>query len=212
MRENHLLAVGIVLLSVSLVFGCAQQSKTAKGAGIGAATGAAAGAIIGSTQGEVGKGAVIGGLLGAGIGAGIGKYLDEQEKELKKVPDATVQRQEDRLVVTMQNSILFDTDSAAINPGSYDTLTQIAGVLKKYPRSEIIVKGYTDATGSERYNQQLSERRADAVENFLIAQGVSGGRITAIGFGESMPVASNETEAGRQANRRVELEIRPYTD
>ncbi|MFH2098139.1 MAG: OmpA family protein [Pseudomonadota bacterium] len=213
MRNKRLLAMAAAMLALALVFGCspeARQGRTTKGAGIGAITGAAAGALIGSTQGEMGKGAAIGGILGAGIGAGVGTYLDKQEKELQQITEAQVEREEDRLVVTMQNSILFDTDSAAINPGGIGSLNQLADVLKRYPQSDILVKGYTDSTGPEKYNQELSERRAQAVKNYFIAQGVAPGRITSLGFGESLPVASNETAAGRQANRRVELEIRPY--
>ncbi len=213
MRTRHLLAVVAAVLALALAAGCSpeqRQTKTVKGAGIGAAAGTIAGAIIGSTQGEMGKGAVIGGILGAGVGAGIGNYLDKQEKELEQIPEAEVERQEDHLVVTMPSSVLFDANSATINPGAVSSMNQVADVLNRYPESDVLVKGYTDSSGPEKANQELSERRAQAVKNYLIAQGVASGRITALGFGESLPVATNETPEGRQANRRVELEIRPY--
>jgi len=109
----------------------------------------------------------------------------------------------------MSNSLLFDVNSAIIKPGALDGLTQVADVLNRYPETTIIVKGYTDSTGTEAYNQELSERRAKSVANLMIGKGVDVGRVTAIGFGKQFPIAGNDTEAGRQQNRRVELEIIP---
>jgi outer membrane protein OmpA-like peptidoglycan-associated protein len=120
-----------------------------------------------------------------------------------------VARQEDSLLVTMSEAVLFDTNSAALKPQAQSVLGQTADVMIRYPDSDLLVKGHTDSTGSEKYNQELSERRAKSVQNFLIAKGVASQRITAIGFGKTMPIASNDTLEGRAQNRRVEIEIKP---
>jgi len=202
------------LIGFFLVFaGCATQDtagkRTAAGAGIGAATGALAGAVIGHQAGSRTKGAVIGGVAGAAVGTAIGYQLDKQAKELEQIPNMEVARQEDSLLVTMSEAILFDVNSAALKPQAQSVLTQTADVMVRYPESDILVKGHTDSTGSEVYNQELSERRAKSVQNFLIANGVASQRITAIGFGKTMPVATNDTLEGREKNRRVEIEIKP---
>ena len=204
----------ITLLFILSLFGCAQtqeaaRTKTGQGAAIGAAAGALAGAVIGHQSGHRGTGAVIGGLAGAAVGGGIGYKLDQRAKELARIKEAEVRREQDRLIVTMAEAVLFDVNSASLKPGAKDNLAHMAEVIVRYPDDEILVKGHTDNTGSEKYNQELSERRAKAVKNFLILKGVSARQIAAIGFGETMPVASNDTAEGRQKNRRVEIEIKP---
>ncbi|MFZ0448203.1 MAG: OmpA family protein [Desulfatiglandaceae bacterium] len=204
----------LTLLFILVLFGCAQtqdaaRTKTGQGAVVGAAAGALAGAIIGHQSGHRGTGAVIGGLAGAAVGGGIGYKLDQRAKELSRIKDAEVRREQDRLIVTMAEAVLFDVNSAALKPGAKDKLLQMADIMVRYPDDDILVKGHTDTTGSEQYNQELSERRAKAVKNFLILKGVSARQITAIGFGETMPIASNDTKEGRQKNRRVEIEIKP---
>ena len=210
-RIKQLSGIIVFISLIALLTSCAtEKKKTAIGAGVGAVAGAGIGAIIGHQSGHTAEGAAIGAATGALIGGGIGYYLDRQAAELKRIQAVQEVKQErDRLIATMPNSLLFDIDSASIKPAGIDGLTQVAGVLNNYPETTIIVKGYTDSTGSETYNQQLSERRANSVRNFLISKGVDANRITAIGFGEQFPVASNDTEAGRQQNRRVELEIIP---
>ena len=210
-------SLGYSLIGFLLVFaGCATQrevagKRTATGAAVGAAAGAVTGAVVGHQAGSRTKGAVIGGVAGAAIGTAIGYELDKQAKELEQIPDMEVARHEDSLLVTMSEAVLFDVDSAALKPQAQSVLSQTADVMIRYPDSDLLVKGHTDSTGSERYNQELSERRARSVRNFLIAKGVASQRITAIGFGKTMPVASNETSEGRAQNRRVEIEIRPTT-
>ena len=203
-----------LMFSLFVLAGCAQtqevaKTKTAQGAGIGAAAGAVTGAVIGHQSGNKGAGAVIGGLAGAAIGGAVGYQLDKQAKELEQIPNTQVTRQEDKLLVTMSEAVLFDVNSAALKPQAQTTLGQMADVMVKYPDSNMLVKGHTDSTGSEKYNQDLSERRAKAVQNYLIANGVSASRITAIGFGKTMPLASNDAPEGREKNRRVEIEIKP---
>jgi len=203
----------LLVVLLSLLIGCAEtqnvaRTKTAQGTVIGAATGALAGALIASHH-HRGKGALIGGLAGAAVGGGIGYALDRRAKELAQIKEARVRREHDRLVVTMSDSILFDINSASLRPGAKRILDKIASVIVRYPDDRIVVAGYTDNTGSEKYNQELSERRAKVVRNYLVLKGVLPDRITAIGFGEAMPVASNATPEGRQQNRRVEIEIKP---
>jgi len=208
-------SLGYSLIGFLLIFsGCATQQevagkRTATGAGVGAAAGAVTGAVIGHQTGSRTKGAVIGGVAGAAIGTAIGYQLDKQAKELEQIPNMEVARYEDSLLVTMSDAILFDINSAALKPQAQSMLAQSADVMIRYPDSDLLVKGHTDSTGSEAYNQELSERRARSVQNFLIAKGVAAQRITAIGFGKTMPVASNDTVEGRSQNRRVEIEIRP---
>jgi len=211
--KNRFSICALVVMLI-FVFSCAgtqdiTKKKSVKGGALGGLAGAAAGAAIGSMSGNAGKGAAIGAAAGVAIGALIGHNLDKQEKELKEIPNTTVTRHEDKLVVTMSESIVFDLNSAALKPQSMQTVDQIAGVMINNPESDILVKGHTDSTGAEKYNQDLSERRANAVGNYLIAKGVAPARITALGFGMTMPVAPNDTPAGREKNRRVEIEIKP---
>ena len=205
----------VALLSVGLV-GCAttgdgETSRAKKGAIIGAITGALAGAAAGGSDHRAG-GALIGAAAGAVAGGLIGKYLDEQAKELDSIPGAEVERRDDHLLVNFDNAILFDVGKSDLYPGSYDRLRRLAETLNNYPKSSIGVKGHTDSTGSESYNQRLSEERAERVSRFLESEGVTPDRLRATGFGESMPVASNESASGRAQNRRVEIEIRPYQE
>lgn len=191
--------------------GTVMDKKATQGAILGGLAGAAAGAAIGGSD-HRGGGALIGAATGAIAGGMVGHYLDKQAQELDAIPGATVQRRDDSLLVNFESQILFDSGSATLFPGSFDRLRALAQTLNRYPKSDVIIKGHTDSAGEEAFNQTLSERRADGVRNFLIAESVAPPRITAIGFGESVPVASNETTEGRQRNRRVEIEIRPYDE
>lgn len=187
------------------------DSKTKKGALLGTLAGAAAGAAIGGHDHRAG-GALIGAATGAIAGGLIGSYLDKQAAELDAIPGAEVERRDDSILVNFQSQMLFDSGSSSLQPGAYDRLRTLARTLNNYPRSQIIIKGHTDGEGSDRFNQTLSEQRADRVRSFLISEGVATSRITALGFGESLPVATNSTPEGRSQNRRVELEIRPHED
>lgn len=203
----------VASLVIAVLLGCANtgtltDSKAKKGAILGALAGAAAGAAIGGHEHRAG-GALIGAATGAVAGGLIGKYLDEQARELDAIPGAEVQRRDDSLLVNFQSAILFETGKSTLHPGAYDRLRSLATTLNNYPRSQVIVKGHTDSMGEEGYNQRLSEERADRVRNFLISEGLAPARITAIGFGETMPVATNSSDSGRSQNRRVEVEIRP---
>jgi outer membrane protein OmpA-like peptidoglycan-associated protein len=197
------LFLSLALLAAALS-GCG-TSKAQRGAIIGGVAGAAAGAAVSEDDTQ---GAIIGGAAGAVIGGLIGDYLDKQAEELEQIEGATVTREGDQLMVTFDSAILFDVDSSALRPASADIVESIAGVLTSYPETDILVMGHTDSTGPAEYNQGLSERRADAVGEALVSHGVASARITSRGYGENSPVADNDTAAGRQENRRVEVDIR----
>jgi outer membrane protein OmpA-like peptidoglycan-associated protein len=164
-----------------------------------------------------GTGALIGAAGGAALGGGTGYLFDRQQKAFddslaaeQRQNQVQIQRvRDDLLKITLQNQVLFDFDKASVKPAMEPTLTKLAGVLVKYDQSDATVVGYTDSVGSEDYNKQLSLRRAQAVVDFLVAQGVPAQRLQAQGMGEANPVASNATDAGRQLNRRVEILVSP---
>jgi outer membrane protein OmpA-like peptidoglycan-associated protein len=187
------------------------NQRTAIGAGVGAAAGAALGTLVG---GNDRRNALVGAGIGLLAGGAAGQYLDRQERDLEASlagTGAEVERQGDQLLVTMPSQVTFATDSAPIQPQFYSALNSVAQTLQEYPSSYVDIVGHTDNTGEDAYNQRLSESRARAVADHLISRGVNPARVASYGQGESQPVASNETEAGRQANRRVELLITPAT-
>ena len=193
-----------------LMAGCAtgEHQRAATGAGVGAAAGAGIGAIIGHQSGERGKGAALGAVVGGLLGAGIGHKMDQQAKALAGVEAAEVKRTEDGNIVTsLKNNILFDVDSATLKLSALDSINQISDVIKQYPEDHVIVVGHTDDRGSNEHNQRLSEQRAQAVRLQMVSRGVPALDVEAVGQGESNPVASNTSDAGRAKNRRVELHI-----
>ncbi|HEX9873016.1 MAG TPA: OmpA family protein [Deferrimonas sp.] len=201
-----------------ILAGCAApQTKTQKGALIGTGVGAAAGAGLGQAIGGDTKatllGAGIGAVVGGLAGGSIGRYMDNQEASMRQqlagVEAANVQRNADVLAVTFKADMLFDFDSSTLKAGAYDEIARVAQVLVQYPQTAITIAGHTDSKGTEAYNQQLSERRAQVVKNALAGQGVNPGRLSVVGYGESRPIADNSTESGRQLNRRVVITIVP---
>jgi outer membrane protein OmpA-like peptidoglycan-associated protein len=180
-----------------------RRDKLKKGAGIGAAAGAVLGAVVG--EGEADE-ILAGAAIGAGIGAGVGVYMDKQEEKLARIPGTSVEQvSDDMLLVHFDSDVLFAVDSATLDVGARSTLDQAAAVFLEYPKTAIVVQGHTDSTGSETHNQDLSERRATMVRNYLVSRGVEDARMTAIGYGEGEPIASNDTSEGRERNRRVDL-------
>lgn len=208
----------LALLVAGLILpGCASLSNTEKGAAAGASAGAILGGAVGKTQDNTAKGSIIGAVLGGAAGAVIGQQMDKQaeelDEELEGAEVATVKNPETGetagIQITFDNAILFDFDSATLRTGSEDNLGNLAASLQKYPNTDVLVVGHTDASGSDSYNQKLSEERAGSASSYLIRQGISASRITTIGKGEREPVASNDTDYGRQQNRRVEVAIFP---
>jgi outer membrane protein OmpA-like peptidoglycan-associated protein len=183
-----------------------ERDKTKKGAMIGAAGGAVAGAAAG--DGELDK-ILAGAAIGAGIGAGIGAYMDRQEERLAQIPGTRVERVDEKtLLVHFESDILFSVNSSELNPSSRQTLDEAVDVFLEFDKTGIVAQGHTDATGSETYNLELSERRASAVMLHLVHEGIDSSRIAALGFGESYPIASNDSNEGRRQNRRVDLMLR----
>src|SRR5213593_2990079 len=205
----------VLSLIALFAFACAssnpddQNQKDKRGAGIGAAAGAVVGAIIGNQSGNPRTGAAVGAAIGAAAGGAIGHRMDQQQKELQQIPGVEVTRPaENEIAVQLTNDILFDFNSAALRTESQQTLRDLASNFQRYPDETVSVEGHTDNVGSGEYNQNLSERRAYSVKDYLVTEGVASSRVTAVGYGETRPKASNDTAEGRQLNRRVEIHIK----
>ncbi len=199
----------IVLLGVGVTMAsCSSWGHRETGTVVGTAAGGAVGGVIGSQTGSTARGAIIGAVVGGAAGAVIGHQMDRQAEELEnQVPGAIVERVGEGIHITFPAGLLFEFDSYAIRSDAATHLRQLAVSLGEYPNTRLLIVGHTDSVGSDAYNHGLSVRRADAALNYLTAQGVSDQRVHASGRGEWEPLATNETEAGRQANRRVEVAI-----
>ncbi|WP_116126388.1 OmpA family protein [Lewinella sp. IMCC34183] len=198
----------LFVLAFALVFatGC-NTSKAVKGGAAGGAIGGVVGGIIGKNNGSGTKGAIIGSVVGGAAGAVIGDYMDKQAKEIEQVEGAEVERVGEGIMVTFDSGILFPTAKYQLTEASKIELRRMADVFQKYPDTDLTVDGHTDNVGSESSNQKLSEQRAASVADYLVELGVDRSRMTVVGHGEMQPVATNDTEEGRQANRRVEVAI-----
>lgn len=187
-------------------------NRTRTGALIGAGVGVVAGLLSGDSATERRQRAMVGAGLGALAGGAVGAYQDRQEAELRRQMRGTgvdVVRQGDNITLSMPDNITFGFDSAALKPQFLPVLDNLAMTLRDYNQTVIEVAGHTDSVGSDAYNQQLSERRAQSVSDYLASRGVMRERVISVGAGESRPVASNETEYGRAQNRRVEITLVP---
>ena len=198
-------------VTAALLAGCAStrgpyetpRDKTKKGAAIGAAVGAAGAIATGKREADE---ILAGAAIGAVAGGAVGVYMDAQEEKIARIPGTTVERiDEETLLVRFESDILFDVDSARIRSDGQATLEDVGAVLGEYDKTAVVVQGHTDSTGSDAHNQELSERRASSVASELRSRGVDSERIATLGMGEGYPVASNETDSGRQRNRRVEI-------
>jgi len=205
--RNTVHALVATSFAVSLT-ACAGASNKERAAAIGVAVGAGAGAVVGNNTGSTVRGAIIGAAIGGAAGAVIGHQMDQQAKKLdQNIPGAVVQRVGEGIQVTFESGLLYDFDSAVLKPAAQQNLRNLAASLKEYPNTDVVIVGHTDAQGTYEYNQSLSERRARAAAAYLVTQGVAAARIKASGLGETEPVAVNESDAGRQQNRRVEVAI-----
>ncbi|MEL7309984.1 MAG: OmpA family protein [Pseudomonadota bacterium] len=191
-----------------------KTSNATRNAAIGAAVGAVIGLISGDDAVERRQRALIGAGVGALAGGAVGVYMDNQEAALRAELESTgvsVTRIGDNITLNMPGNVTFATNSADLNPAFFDVLGSVTTVLNKYEKTVIEVAGHTDSDGSVEYNQDLSERRADSVARYLTSRGIMNQRIITTGQGELRPVADNNSAAGKQANRRVELTLVPLT-
>ena len=207
MRINRSISISaLTLLALSQVTACATRKQT--GAAVGAAAGGAIGGVIGNQTGSTTRGVMIGAVVGGAVGAVIGHQMDQQAKELKQnIPGATVTRIGEGIAVSFASGLLYDFDSDVVKATAAQNLRTLAQSLNKYPNTDILIVGHTDATGSDTYNMGLSQRRATSAQNFLMGEGVTSTRLRATGRGESEPIAPNDNEAGQAQNRRVEIAI-----
>ena len=215
----------ILALTTAMVFvsGCKtldaytreeQTSNTTKGALIGAGIGAVVGLISGDDAVERRQRALIGAGIGALAGGSVGYYMDRQEAQLRAELEGTgvsVHRDGDNITLNMPGNVTFATDSSDLSPAFLDVLNSVGKVLEEFDQTVVEVAGHTDSTGSDQYNQALSERRAGSVATYLQAQGVISQRLITVGMGERYPIADNSTASGMQANRRVEITMVPLT-
>ena len=200
--------IGMAALGGGTLAGCSSLSQTERGAVIGGAGGAAIGAIVGRQIGSTARGAIIGAAVGGAAGAIIGRQMDQQAEELSEsIPGATVQRVGEGIVVTFESGLLFPTDSDVLLPAGQENMQNLATSLQRYPETEVLIIGHTDARGTDQYNQALSERRAGSSANLLATYGIPRDRIRTMGRGETEPVGDNESDYGMQLNRRVEVVI-----
>lgn len=213
----------IVIGAAVLASGCetldpytgeSQMSKTTKGALIGAAAGAVVGLASGDDAVDRRQRALIGAGIGALAGGSVGYYMDRQEAKLRAELQGTgvsVTRMGDNITLNMPGHVTFATDSSDLNPAFFEVLRSVGKVVKEFDQTIVEVAGHTDSTGSESHNQSLSERRAGTVSQYFQSRGISGQRMITVGMGETLPVADNRSEAGRQVNRRVEITMVPLT-
>jgi outer membrane protein OmpA-like peptidoglycan-associated protein len=208
MRQiRHLM---LILITIAFIgAGCKSMNKTQKGAVIGAGAGATMGAVIGKAAGNTAMGAIIGATVGGAAGAIIGNKMDKQAKEIEnEVHDAKVERVGEGIVVEFNSKVLFGFDRSDLTgQQAFTNLNDLTKVLQKYPDTNIEIQGHTDNVGTDDYNQNLSERRASTVANYLRSNGINSSRVSIRGYGENAPRYSNDTENGRSQNRRVDFLI-----
>ena len=213
MNRKYILTALALQMAIAPTFtGCKTWNNTAKGGAIGAGTGAAVGGAIGAATNHSAKNTIVGAIIGAAVGgatgAVIGRYMDKQAAEIQKdVKGAKVERVGEGIRITFDSGILFDLNSYQLKADAKNNIQELAKVLQKYDDTNILIEGHTDNTGTNEYNQKLSEQRAQAVSNYAKSLGVLGTRMSVNGYGESQPEQDNGTEAGRRANRRVEIAI-----
>lgn len=205
-RTNGFLSILLVLCI--LLGSCKNMSKSQKGTYIGAGAGAAAGAAIGKRTGHTAMGAILGAVVGGAAGYGIGRYMDKQAQELEKdLEGAEITRVGEGIKITFRDGIQFALNSDELSESSKTNLNDLAETLKKYDDTNVLIEGHTDISGTREYNMDLSERRAEAVAEYLQGLGVKGKRLTTEGYGPDQPVGDNSSDYGRQQNRRVEVAI-----
>ncbi len=214
--KNSFRKIIYLFMCMALITGCSatrNANKKQKGAVIGATGGAVIGGVLGNNLGKgnnTALGAIIGAVVGGVAGGYIGDRMDRQAERIEEeIPGAEVKRVGEGINVTFNEEagVYFDTNKSVVKGTSATTLDKLAGIFKEYPKSMVLVEGHTDSAGSDEYNMKLAQQRAESVTNYLITQGIDGGRFTTKWYGESQPVGDNATAEGRAKNRRVELVI-----
>ena len=205
---KKLFTLFLIISILAATMGCAEWSRTQKGAAIGAGTGGAVGGLIGYATGATVAGILIGAAVGGVAGGFIGNYMDKQAAEIERdIEGAKVERVGEGIKITFSSGILFDVNRADLKSFSRAELAKLATILNKYDDTNILLAGHTDSTGSDEYNLRLSRWRAQSVSDYLSIQNVNSERFTVYGYGKSDPITSNDTAAGRAQNRRVEVAI-----
>ena len=210
-------SIALAACSTNPYTGERRVSNTGKGVAAGAAIGAAIGALTNTSSGkEARKNALIGAGIGALAGGSVGIYMDRQAEKLRQQLEGTgvrVQRNPDNTItLIMPSNVTFDVDRAEVKPQFYETLRSVSLVFKEYDKTTIDIFGHTDSSGSDAYNQELSQRRANSVASYLISSGgLMPQRFIVTGYGENYPIADNATDYGKAQNRRVEIQVSPFT-
>jgi outer membrane protein OmpA-like peptidoglycan-associated protein len=205
-KGRNVVIAAVLCLSIAMM-GCS-TSNAVKGGAIGVGGGAVVGGLIGKAAGNTALGAIIGAAVGGTTGAIIGNNMDKRAEEMRQdLSNAKIERVGEGIKITFDSGILFATNSYELQPAAKTNIESLSRILNKYPDTNILIEGDTDNEGTKEHNQTLSERRAQSVADYQKGQGVAGSRISTVGLGELHPVASNETAAGRQQNRRVEVAI-----
>jgi len=206
--QKKIFILFLIISFLAVTMGCAEWSRTQKGAAIGAGAGGAVGGVIGYASGATVAGILIGAAVGGVAGGFIGNYMDKQAAEIERdIEGAKVERVGEGIKITFSSGILFDVDKSNLKDPYKGELSQLATILNKYEDTNILLAGHTDSTGSDEYNLGLSSRRAESVANYLATQNVNRIRFSTEGYGKTDPIASNETAEGRAQNRRVEVAI-----
>jgi outer membrane protein OmpA-like peptidoglycan-associated protein len=206
-KIKSIILVAVIVCVAIFSYSCS-SSNAVKGGVIGGVGGAVVGGIVGNELGNTAVGAIIGAAVGGTTGVLIGNYMDEQAEEMDNdIAGAKIERVGEGIKITFDSGILFEFDSSTLQSQARTNISNLAVILNKYPDTNILVTGYTDFDGTEQYNLDLSERRAQSVSNYAMGQGVLSSRLSVLGLGELEPIATNETAEGKRLNRRVEIAI-----
>ena len=206
-KTRRIILIAVVAGLALLSYSCG-TSNAVKGGVIGGVGGAVVGGIVGNELGNTALGAIIGAAVGGTAGVLIGNHMDKQAEEIEnKVEGVTVERVGEGIALKFDSGMLFEFDSSTLQPNAKTNIYKLADILNKYPDSNILIAGHTDSDGTQQYNQSLSERRAKAVSDYTMMQGIASSRLSTIGLGETEPIATNSTVEGKQLNRRVEIAI-----
>ena len=207
--KSKSVALITIIFAITFIFSsCSSWSRTTTGAVIGSGAGLAAGSVIGKTLGNTAAGAIAGAAVGGAVGAIIGRQMDKKAEEIARELDGvTIQRVEEGIAVSFDSGILFDFDSSDLRSEARENLRKLAQIMSEDDNTNLMIVGHTDSVGDENYNMGLSERRARSAANYMIIQGLDRSRVSIEGRGEYEPIDTNETDEGRQQNRRVEVAI-----